>query len=168
MVRVLFAVLALALPVVALGQANGADWSYEGGAVPIAYVDNAAAQFQFACRGGDLAMGFWVRAPHRQVAGATVLSLALDIDRAKGARVDAGGGSRFAQDMPLIQSDGASMIIRGPVARQWAGLAQRAKSSIALAFVRSSAKGTLDMFDAQRFGAGGSSAAIGRVLDQCG
>ena len=92
------------------GAALAADWQYEGGSVPIAYADNGRAQFQFACRGGDLAMGYWVRAPHRQVAGAASMNLALTPD---------GGGTSFAQDMPLIHADGASMIVRGPVARQW-------------------------------------------------
>src|SRR5690606_32033285 len=48
-----------------------AEWRYEGGGVPIAYVDTGAAQFQFACRGGDLAMGFWVRKPSKTVAEAS-------------------------------------------------------------------------------------------------
>ena len=43
--------------------AGAAEWAYEDLGVPIAYADNGKAQFQFACRGGDLAMGFWVRAP---------------------------------------------------------------------------------------------------------
>jgi hypothetical protein len=45
-------------------------------------------------------------------------------------------GASFAQDIPLIHSDGTSMIIRGPVARQWARIAQRAKNTIRLAYVR--------------------------------
>ena len=49
--------------------ASAQEWTFEDLDIPIAYFDNGAAQFQFACRGGDLTMGFWVRAPHQQVAG---------------------------------------------------------------------------------------------------
>ncbi|MBK8086116.1 MAG: hypothetical protein IPK28_21090 [Devosia sp.] len=69
--------------------AAAADWFYENLGVPIAYADNGVAQFQFACRGGDLAMGFWVRAPHRQVAGAGAMNLALTPDPAPGSAVSA-------------------------------------------------------------------------------
>jgi len=62
--------------------ANAEEWQYEDLGVPIAYFDNGAAQLQFACRGGDLALGFWVRAPHRQVAGATAMNLAITPDPA--------------------------------------------------------------------------------------
>ena len=43
-----------ALLVLLLATAGGAaEWTYEDGSVPIAYLDNGDAQFQFACRGGD-------------------------------------------------------------------------------------------------------------------
>jgi len=148
--------------------AGAAEWTYEDGSVPIAYLDNGAAQFQFACRGGDLAMGFWVRSPHRQVAGASTMNLAITPDPAEGAGVSAAGGSSFAQEIPLIHSDGTSMIVRGPVARQWARIAQQARSTIGVAYVRSKAQGGLEVFDSNRFGAKGSSAAIKRVLERCG
>ena len=144
------------------------EWSYEGGSVPIAYLDNGTAQFQFACRGGDLAMGFWVRAPDQQVAGAATMSLAITPDPTEGAGVSASEGASFAQDMPLIHSDGTSAIVRGPVARQWARIAQRAKGNIQLAYVRTKASGALEAFDVSIFSAKGSSAAIKRVLDRCG
>ena len=144
--------------------AAAADWAYEDAGVPIAWADNGAAQFQFACRGGDLAMGYWVRAPHRIVAGATSLHLALTPDaRDAASSLD---GASFAQDMPLIHSDGTSMIIRGPVAQQWARLAQRAKATIRLAYVRK--QNRLEIFDSNEFGAAGSSSAIGKVLARCG
>jgi hypothetical protein len=139
--------------------AQGAEWRYEGGDVPIAYFDNGAAQFEFACRGGDLALGYYVRSPSRQVSGASAMNLALTPD---------GGKPVFAQDMPLIQSGGAWMVVRGPVARQWAAMAQKAKSTLAVAFVHKNAKGGFDFYDSNDFGAGGSSAAIRRVLDRCG
>ena len=60
--KMMMAALVLLAPT---GMATAAEWTYEDGSVPIAYFDNGAAQFQFACRGGDLAMGFWVRAPHK-------------------------------------------------------------------------------------------------------
>ena len=145
-------------------SAHAEQWFYEEGGTPIAYVDNGRAQFQFACRGGDFAMGFWVRAPHRQVAQASSMHLAITPDP-KGAGNSTAGAS-FAQDMPLIHSDGTSMIVRGPVARTWAGIAQKAKSTIRVAYVRKS-KG-LELFDANEFSASGSSAAIKRVLDRCG
>lgn len=164
MLRVVAAVLALALAAV---PASAAEWAYEGGDVPIAYVDNGAAQFQFACRGGDLAMGFWVRAPHRQVATAAAMNLAITPDPAEGSSVSAAGSS-FAQDMPLIHSDGSSVIVRGPVARQWARIAQGAKAAMRVAYVRPGARGGLEVFDAHAFGARGSSAAIQEVLNRCG
>lgn len=139
----------LATPVLA------ADWQYEGGSVPIAYIDNGAAQFQFACRGGDLAMGFWVRGPHKQVAKAGTMNLSITPD---------GGGTSFAQELPLIHAEGSSMIVRGPVARQWARIAQQAKSVLRVAYVRTGG----ETFDANEFGAKGSSAAIKQVLDRCG
>ena len=135
--------------------ATAEEWSYEGGDTPIAYLDNGKAQFQFACRGGDLAMGFWVRKPHKQVASAASMNLSITPD---------GGGTSFAQDMPLIHSDGTSMIVRGPVARQWARIAQQARDTLRVAYVRTGG----ESFDANEFGANGSSAAIGKVLDRCG
>lgn len=164
MLRVIPAVVLALLATAATAQ----EWMYEDGGVPIAYFDNGGAQFQFACRGGDLAMGFWVRAPHRQVAGATAMNLAITPDPAEGAALSANSGSSFAQDIPLIHSDGASMIVRGPVARQWARIAQRASDAIRVAYVRTKAQGGLEVFDSNAFGAKGSSAAIKRVLDRCG
>lgn len=151
--RLLSTLLVLFLPT----TASAAEWLYEDLGTPIAYFDNGAAQFQFACRGGDLAMGFWVRSPHRQVAGAKALHLSITPD---------GAATSFAQDIPLIHSDGTSMIVRGPVAQQWARIAQRARSTIRVAYVR---KGSVvETFDSNDFGASGSSAAIKRVLDRCG
>lgn len=150
------------------GLAAAQQWSYEGGSVPIAYLDNGAAQFQFACRGGDLAMGFWVRSPDREVASAASMSVAITPDPTEGAGVSATEGASFAQDMPLIHSDGTSMIVRGPVARQWARIAQGAKRTIQVAYVRTGGGGALEAFDINIFGAKGSSAAIKRVLDHCG
>lgn len=148
--------------------ASAEEWMYEDGGVPIAYFDNGGAQLQFACRGGDLAMGFWVRAPHRQVAGATAMNLAITPDPAAGTDGSAPAGSSFAQDIPIIHSDGSSMIVRGPVARQWARIAQRAKDSIRVAYVRTTKQGGLEVFDSNAFGAKGSSGAIKQVLDRCG
>ena len=159
MVSAVLVVLAAAMPV------QAAEWTYEGGDVPIAYFDNGAAQFQFACRGGDLAMGFWVRSPSRTVASAASLHLAITPDPGKADRASTAGAS-FAQDMPLIHSDGTSMIVRGPVAQQWARIAQQAKSVIRVAYVRK--QGTVEVFDSNDFGAKGSKAAIKRVLDRCG
>jgi hypothetical protein len=157
------------LLVTLLATAAGAEeWRFEDLAVPIAYFDNGEAQFQFACRGGDLAMGYWVRRPHRQVAAAMAMSLAITPDPAGQEGISAGGGTSFAQDIPLIHSDGSSMIIRGPVARQWARIAQRARDLIRLAYVRTKAGGEFEVFDSHVFGASGSSAAIRKVLDRCG
>ena len=150
----------LALLLVTAAQAS--EWRYEDVGVPIAYFDNGAAQFQFACRGGDLAMGFWVRAPHRTVAEAASMNLAITPDASGGTMA----GASFAQDMPLIHSDGSSVIVRGPVARSWARIAQQAKRTIRVAYVRK--LGALEVFDSNEFGAKGSSAAIKRVLDRCG
>ena len=144
--------------------ATASEWRYEDLGTPIAYVDTGAAQLQFACRGGDLALGYWVRSPHRIVAGASSLHLAMTPDPAKGADATASGS--FAQDMPLIHSDGTSMIVRGPVAQQWARIAQKAKGSIRLAYVRKT--GAIELFDSNDFGAAGSAAAIGKVLARCG
>lgn len=139
--------------------AGAAEWSYEGGDVPIAYLDNGAAQFEFACRGGDLTLGYFVRSPHKQVSGAAAMNLAITPD---------GGAPSFAQDMPLIHQGGAWMVVRGPVARQWAAIAQKARTTMAVAFVHKNAKGKFDFYDSNAFDAGGSSAAIRRVLDKCG
>jgi len=160
--------LALLLVLLAPGLAGAAEWQYEDGGTPIAYFDNGAAQLQFACRGGDLTMGFWVRQPHAQVARAGTMSVAITPDPPKGAAGTPGGGSSFAQDMPLIHADGSSVIVRGPVARQWAAIARRARAGIAVAYVHKDAQGALAVFNGQDFGAGGSSAAIKRVLDRCG
>lgn len=141
---------------------------YEDLGVPIAYFDNSDAQLQFACRGGDLTVGFWVRSPHRQVAGSAAMNLAITPDPAKGASVSVSGGSSFAQEIPLIHSDGSSMIVRGPVARQWARIAQQAKTAIHVAYVRTDRQGGLEVFDNNTFVARGSSAAIKKVLDRCG
>lgn len=145
----------VALALLLATTANAEEWSYEGGDTPIAWFDNGKAQFQFACRGGDLAMGFWVREPHKQVAGAASMNLSITPD---------GGGTSFAQDMPLIHSDGSSVIVRGPVARQWARIAQQASQTLSVAYVRTGG----ESFDANEFGAKGSSAAIKRVLERCG
>ena len=158
--RLTLAVLLSLLPL----AATASEWHYEDLGTPIAYVDTGAAQLQFACRGGDLAVGYWVRSPHRAVAGAASLHLAMTPDPAKGA--DATASGTFAQDMPLIHSDGTSMIVRGPVARAWARIAQKAKATLRVAYVRKQA--TLEIFDSNDFSAAGSSAAIKRVLDRCG
>ena len=103
-------------------------------------------------------MGYWVRAPHKQVAGAASMNVAITPD---------GGGTSFAQDMPLIHADGSSMIVRGPVARQWARIAQGARAGMKVAYAHKGAGG-LEFFDSNEFGAKGSSAAIRKVLDRCG
>ena len=148
------------------GAATAEQWYFDPGSVPIAYVDNGVAQFQFACRGGDLAMGYWVRSPSRTVAGAGSMNLAMVPD-AKSAAPSIAGAS-FAQDMPLIHGTGTMMVVRGPVARQWARIARRAKTTIRVAFVHRNARGGLDFFNRSEFGASGSSAAIGKVLERCG
>jgi hypothetical protein len=146
--------------------AGAEQWRYEDLGTPIAYFDNGTAQFQFACRGGDFAMGFWVRSPHRQVAQAASMHLAITPDPKSGTDRASAAGASFAQDMPLIHADGTSMIVRGPVARAWAAIARQARSTIRVAYVRKSGK--LEVFDSNDFGADGSSAAIKRVLDRCG
>ena len=158
--------LLLALCLALLSTAASAQWLFEDASIPIAYADNGKAQFQFACRGGDLAMGYWVRAPHRAVAGAAALNLAIASDPAESADASELPNASFAQDMPLIHSDGASMVVRGPVAQAWARIAQKAKSTIRVAYVRK--HGSLEIFDANDFGVTGSSAAIRKVLDRCG
>jgi hypothetical protein len=158
MLRVLPALL-VTLLVLLPGLATAADWTYEGGDTPIAYSDNGAAQFEFACRGGDLTLGYFVRSPSAKVSGAASMNLALTPDSGK---------PTFAQDMPLIQSGGAWMVVRGPVARQWAAVAQKVKGTMSVAFVHKNAKGKFDFYDSNTFGAGGSSSAIRQVLDRCG
>jgi hypothetical protein len=160
--RILSVLLILVLGTAASAQ----EWMYEDLGVPIAYYDNGRAQFQFACRGGDLAMGFWVRTPHPSLAGASSMNLAIMPDPARNAQMSAANGANFAQDIPLIHSDGTSMIIRGPVAQRWARIAQKAVNAIRVAYVRK--QGALEVFDSNDFGAKGSSAAIKRVLDRCG
>jgi hypothetical protein len=146
--------------------ASAEDWTYEDLGVPIAYADNGHAQFQFACRGGDLAMGFWVRAPNRLVAAAVSMSVAITPDPAKGPDGSPTAATSFAQEIPLIHNDGTSVVIRGPVARQWARIARGAVTAIRVAYVRQ--QGALELFDSNDFGARGSSAAIKKVLDRCG
>ncbi|WP_421760668.1 hypothetical protein [Devosia sp.] len=148
--------------------ASAEEWFYEDGGVPIAYADNGVAQLQFACRGGDLTLGFWVRAPHRQVAGAQSMNLAITPDPAAGTEGSAPPGSSFAQDMPLIHSDGTSMIVRGPVAKQWARIAQKTRHLVRVAYVHKNAKGNVEVFDSNAFSAKGSASAISKVLDRCG
>gem|GEM_PF-897135 len=159
---------ALALSLLLAAPALAETWHYEGGGTPIAYIDNGPAQFQFACRGGQLAMGFWVRDPEASVAGASALSLALTPDAPSGSTVSASsGGTLFAQDMPLIHLQGSSAIVRGPVARQWARLAQSARESLRVAFVRQTGSG-ITALDSQVFGARGSMSMIAQVLAKCG
>ncbi len=126
-----FSAIAVLLGLLVATPAAAQQWSFEDAGVPIAYVDNGPAQFQFACRGGDLAMGYWVRVPHKTVAGAAAMSLAIMPDPGTGAGL--APNASFAQELPLIHSDGSSVIVRGPVARQWARIAQRACSRIRLA-----------------------------------
>jgi hypothetical protein len=145
--------------------AFGGEWKYEGGNTPIAYSDNGPAQFQFACRGGDLAMAYWVRKPGGAVAAAASMSLAMT---STGPEVSAGADTSFAQDLPLIHSDGTSVVVRGPVARQWARIAQGAHENIHLAYVRTKSAGGLEFFDRHSFTAKGSSDAIAKVMRQCG
>jgi opacity protein-like surface antigen len=164
--RLIFAAafsLALAAPVAAAEH-----WRYEGGATPIAWFDTDAAQFQFACRGGVLTMGYWVRNPDKQVAAAASISLAITPDAAKGSAVTQSSGTNFAQDMPLVHLDGSSVIVRGPVARQWAQIAQNARDTMRVAFVRTKGHGAFDALDAHVFPAKGSKTMIGKVLEKCG
>ncbi len=158
-------VLSLPFRLLTLGALCSCRLECEGGETPIAYVDNDDAQFQFACRGGDLAMAYWVRKPGEVVAAAQSLSLAMN---SSGGNVSDGNGTGFAQDFPMIQYDGSSVLIRGPVARQWARTAQQAVESIELAFVKSKSSGELEFLDRRRFGAKGSSGGIAKVLGQCG
>ncbi|UJW86976.1 hypothetical protein [Devosia sp. SL43] len=144
------------------------EWHYENASVPIAYFDTGAAQLQFACRGGDLALGFWVRKPNAAVAQAGSMSVAITPDAAADSPVSATSGTSFAQEIPLIHSDGSSVIVRGPVARQWARIAQQAGETIRVAYVRQKASGALEAFDVTVFGAKGSKSAIGKVLERCG
>lgn len=155
--------LALASPVLAADH-----WQYEGGQTPIAWYDNGDAQFQFACRGGALTMGFWVRKPNAVIASASTISVAITPDAAKGSTVTQSNSTNFAQDMPLVHLDGSSVIVRGPVVRQWARIAQNARETMRVAFVRSKGGGAFDAHDANVFTAKGSKTMIGRVLDKCG
>ncbi|MDF2799039.1 MAG: hypothetical protein K0R85_1783, partial [Devosia sp.] len=63
--------------------------------------------------------------------------------------------------------DGSSVIVRGPVARQWARIAQGARKDMRVAYVRPAGSG-LDVFDANIFEAKGSSGTIAKVLAKCG
>jgi len=159
--------LAAAFSLLLVIPALAETWNYEGGATPIAWFDNGDAQFQFACRGGQLAMGFWVREPEDTVARATSTSLAITADPAAGSTVTQASGTSFAQDMPLVHLDGASVIVRGPVARQWASIAQGARETIRVAFIRQAGSG-LEVFDSNVFGARGSKSTIAQVLGKCG
>ncbi|ODT78554.1 MAG: hypothetical protein ABS76_23705 [Pelagibacterium sp. SCN 64-44] len=154
--------LALVVPATSAEQ-----WRYEGGATPIAWFDNGVAQFQFACRGGSLAMGFWVKNPHASLAGAGSISIAITPDAAVGSVVSQSANTSFAQDMPLVHLDGSSVIVRGPVARQWARIAQQARETMRVAFVRMTGSG-VEAVDANMFGAKGSKSAIAHVLEKCG
>lgn len=158
--------LALSLCLVFSAPAAAEQWRYEGGATPIAWLDNGEAQFQFACRGGTLTMGFWVKKPDTSLGNASAISVAITPDAAAGSAVRQENGTSFAQDMPLVHLDGSSVIVRGPVARQWARIAQNARDTIRVAFVRM--KGSaVEAIDANHFGARGSKSAIGHVLDHC-
>lgn len=159
--------LTAALCLAFVTPATAEQWRFEGGATPIAWFDNGAAQFQFACRGGSLAMGFWVKKPEAQVARATALSVAITPDPAPGSAVSQSPNTSFAQDMPLIHLDGSSVIVRGPVARQWARITQNARENIRVAFVLVTGSGVEGM-DANVFGAKGSKTMIGKVLGECG
>ena len=159
-------ILATLLVLASAIAADAQEWQYEDQGVPIAYFDNGAAQFQFACRGDDLAMGFWVRVPHKQVAEAKSMNLAITPDPARSAPPSALAGASFVQDMPLIHSDGTSMVVRGPVARSWARIAAGAAHTIRVAYIRQ--HGAMEVFDSNDFGAKGSSAAIRKVLERCG
>jgi len=154
MLKLLPAVLLLLLA----SAATAEEWRYEDAGVPGAYLDNGAAQLDFTCRGGELVMGFWVRAPESPVTAAAAMNLAITPDDA---------ATSFAQDMPLIHGDGTMMVVRGPVARQWARIAQRAKATMRVEFVHRSSAGRLDTFNRNEFGADGSSTAIGKVLERC-
>jgi hypothetical protein len=87
---------------------------------------------------------------------------------ARGGTASDGSDTTFAQDFPMIHYDGSSLLIRGPVARQWAQDAQQARDGLELAFVKSRNSGGAQFIDRQKFGAQGSSAAIGKVLSSCG
>jgi hypothetical protein len=160
--------LPIALALLLASPALAEEWRYENASIPIAYFDTGAAQLQFACRGGDLAMGFWVRKPEAHVAQAGSISVAITPDAAETSTVSTTSGTSFAQEIPLIHSDGSSVIVRGPVARQWARIAQAARDTIRVAYIRQTASGALDVFDANVFGAKGSKSAIGKVLERCG
>ncbi len=156
----------LALGLLLVSPAAAEQWHYEGGATPIAWFDTTEAQFQFACRGGQLAMGFWVREPEAAVSALSAISVAITPDPAPGSTVTGGTETSFAQDMPLVHLEGASVVVRGPVARQWARIAQGAREDMRVAFVRQGSG--LEVFSANVFGAKGSNAAITQVLGKCG
>lgn len=158
-----FVTLALATPLAAAEH-----WQFEGGGTPIAWFDNGDAQFQFACRGGTLTMGFWVRQPDKTVSSASAISLAITPDASAGGRVSLSGNTSFAQDMPLVHLDGSSVIVRGPVAKQWARIAQNARDTMRVAFIRTKGGGAFDALDANVFSAKGSKTMIGKVLSVCG
>jgi hypothetical protein len=148
-----------ALLLLLASAATAAEWRYEDAGVPGAYYDNGAAQLDFTCRGGELVLGFWVRTPEAAVGAAASMNLAITPDA---------GTTSFAQDMPLIHGEGTMMVVRGPVARQWARIARAAKTTMRVAFVHRNAGGGLDTFNGNDFGAAGSSKAIGKVLERCG
>ncbi len=157
--------VATAVFLVLATPAMAEQWRYEDGATPIAWFDNGDAQFQFACRGGTLTMGFWVKKPDARLGSASAISVAITPDATSSA-VRQENGTSFAQDMPMVHLDGSSVIVRGPVARQWARIAQDARETIRVAFVRMKGSG-VEAIDANVFGARGSKSAIGHVLDKC-
>lgn len=159
----LFLTTAICLALIVPAAAE--QWRYEGGATPIAFIDNDGAQFQFACRGGVLAMGFWVRKPDQAIATGSSTSAAITPDAAT-ASASLSGNTSFAQDMPLVHLDGSSVIVRGPVARQWARIAQNARETIRVAFVRTKGSG-FEAIDPNMFSAKGSKSTIARVLEKC-
>lgn len=159
-------VIATAICLAFVAPAAAEQWRYEGGTTPIAWFDTGEAQFQFACRGGVLTMGFWVRKPDAAVAAASAISLAITPDTAAGASWSQTGGTSFAQDMPLVHLEGSSVIVRGPVARQWARIAQNARETVRVAFVRMKGS-SVEAIDPTLFGAKGSKSTIERVLGQC-
>lgn len=158
--------LTAALCLAFVAPAVAEQWRYEGGSTPIAWFDNGAAQFQFACRGGALTMGFWVKTPDASLAKANTISVAITPDAASGSAVSQSSGTSFAQDMPLVHLDGSSVVVRGPVAQQWARIAQQARETIRVAFVRMKGSG-IEAIDTNVFGAKGSKSAIAHVLEKC-
>ena len=151
--------LAAALCLALVTPAAAEQWQHEDGSTPTAWFDNGAAQFQFACRGGSLAMGFWVRKPAASVAGADAFSIAITPDPAPGSVLSQSADTSFAQDMPLIHLDGSAVIVRGPVARQWARIAQNARENIRVAFVRTTGSG-VEEIDGRLFEEAGAKAVL--------